>query len=106
MADTSTSNPTLGAFKSTASKPTVPTPKPVVVKKDNVPKDPKGMFDWSDAKSYKVQDGESLFDVAQKYSVALQQLRYFNHIDKTTMKVRAGQTIYIPNKPVNIPYGA
>ena len=70
------------------------------------PKDPKGMFDWSDAKPYVVKQGESLFDVAQKFSVALQQLRYFNHINKVTMKVKEGQTVYIPNHPINVPYGA
>ena len=70
------------------------------------PKDPKGMFDWSDAKQYVVKQGESLFDVAQKFSVALQQLRYFNHLNKVTFKVNKGQTIYIPNKPINVPYGA
>lgn len=70
------------------------------------PKDPKGMFDWSDAKQYVIQEGETLLDVALKYHVALQQLRYFNHLNKVTFKVNKGQTIYIPNKPINVPYGA
>ena len=64
------------------------------------------MFDWSDAKQYVVKDGETLFDVAEKYHVAIQQLRYFNHINKQTFKIKTGQTIYVPNKPVEVPYGA
>ena len=33
-------------------------------------KDPRGMFDYTGCEQYTVQDGESLFDVAQKYKVA------------------------------------
>lgn len=68
-------------------------------------KDPTGMFDYSDCKTHQVQDGESLFDIAEANHVALQQLRYFNHINKATLALRPNQTIYIPNKPVSVPAG-
>lgn len=68
-------------------------------------KDPEGMFDYSKAQPYTVKDRESLFDVAQKNSVALQQLRYFNHLDKATWRVKSGQTLYIPSQPVHVPVG-
>ena len=44
-------------------------------------KDPMNMFDYSDCKTHVVQDGETLFDIAEANHVALQQLRYFNHIN-------------------------
>lgn len=98
----STNKPLTGSLLNSATQPTSsPVMKPV-----EPAKDPKGMFDWSDAKPYVIGKDENLFDVAQKFSVALQQLRYFNHINKATMKVKEGQTIYIPNKPVEVPYGA
>lgn len=68
-------------------------------------KDPREMFDYTGCEQYTVQDGESLFDVAQKYKVALQQLRYFNHVPKDTMRVKPKQTLYIPKKPVFVPTG-
>lgn len=68
-------------------------------------KDPTGMFDYSDCKTHVVQDGETLFDIAEANHVALQQLRYFNHINKATLAIRPNQTIYIPNKPVPVPAG-
>lgn len=68
-------------------------------------KDPTGMFDYSDCKTHVVQDGESLFDIAEANHVALQQLRYFNHINKATLRIRPNQTIYIPNQPVPVPAG-
>lgn len=79
-----------------------------------VAKDPEGMFDYSNCIKHEVKLncikhevklGETLFDIAQKYVVALQQLRYFNHLSKENPKVRAGQIIYIPFKPINVPYG-
>lgn len=103
----STSKPLTGSLLSSATKPVIDKATSSPVMKPVEPsKDPKGMFDWSDAKPYVIGKDESLFDVAQKFSVALQQLRYFNHINKVTMKVKEGQTIYIPNKPVEVPYGA
>lgn len=70
-----------------------------------VAKDPKGMFDYSNCETYKVARGDKLIDVAYKYHVALQQLRYFNHLDKTTMVIKPDQVLYIPDKPVNVPVG-
>lgn len=70
-----------------------------------VAKDPKGMFDYSNCETYKVTRGDKLIDVAFKYHVALQQLRYFNHLDKTTMEIKPDQVLYIPDKPVNVPVG-
>lgn len=68
-------------------------------------KDPLGQFDYTGCQVHMVQDGETLFDVAQKYSVALQQLRYFNHISKATLRIRPNQKIYIPKGPVYVPAG-
>ena len=86
---------------------TVTTPQPTQkeVKPVAEVKDPKGMFDYTGCEKYTVQDGESLFDVAQKYKVALQQLRYFNHVPKDTMRVKPKQTLYIPKEPVLVPVG-
>lgn len=67
--------------------------------------DPLGKFDYTGCQVHVVQDGESLFDVAQKYSVALQQLRYFNHVNKTTLRIRKDQKLYIPEEPVYVPAG-
>lgn len=73
--------------------------------KKTVAKDPQGMFDYSDCQTYVVQSGDTLLDVAQKFAVALQQLRYFNHIDKAKMTIKKGKTLYIPKKPIYVPYG-
>lgn len=86
--------------------------KPIEVKqsivkevKKPVVKDPQGMFDYSDCQTYVVQSGDTLLDVAQKFAVALQQLRYFNHVDKAKMTVKKGKILYIPKKPIYVPYG-
>lgn len=63
------------------------------------------MFDYSNCKTYLVKENDNLFEIAMKYNVALQQLRYFNNIDKGTMRIRKGQTLYIPNNPVYVPAG-
>ena len=83
-------------------KPTEPAKevKPVAEVKDH-----KGMFDYTGCEQYTVQDGETLFDVAQKYKIALQQLRYFNHVPKDPMRVKPTQPLYIPKKPVFVPTG-
>ena len=86
------------------TKPVAPKPEPVKEVKPVV-KDPKGMFDYSNCKQYVVQQGDTLLDVAQKFVVALQQLRYFNHLDKGNPVIRPGKTLYIPDKPINVPYG-
>lgn len=81
--------------------------KPITVKggEKTVPKDPKGKFDYSNCKTYEVKEGDTLLDVAQKFVVSIQQLRYFNHINKLTWKIHKGQTLYIPDKPVYVPAG-
>ena len=68
-------------------------------------KDPKGMFDYTDCQTHVVKEGEALFDVAQQYHVAMQQLRYFNHVNKATMRIKTGQALYIPKEPVYVPTG-
>lgn len=68
-------------------------------------KDPKGMFDYTGCQIHVVKEGETLFDVAQQYHVAMQQLRYFNHVNKATMRIKTGQTLYIPKEPVFVPTG-
>lgn len=86
---------------------TVTTPQPT--KKEVKPvaevKDPKGMFDYTGCQTHVVKEGETLFDVAQQYHVAMQQLRYFNHVNKATMSIKTGQTLYIPKEPVYVPTG-
>lgn len=72
---------------------------------EKMAKDPEGMFDYSKCQTYTVKKGDTLFDVAQKFEVALQQLRYFNHLDKATWRIKEGQTLYIPVKPVHVPTG-
>lgn len=68
-------------------------------------KDPEGMFDYNGCQTHIVKENETLFDVAQQYNVALQQLRYFNHINRATMDIKVGQTLYIPKEPVHVPTG-
>lgn len=63
------------------------------------------MFDYSGCEIYEVKQGDTLLKIAQKFVVALQQLRYFNHIDKQTMKIKPGKTLYIPKEPIDVPYG-
>lgn len=87
------------------SQPTQPTQSTMGGGEKTVAKDPKGMFDYSNCETYKVTRGDKLIDVAFKYHVALQQLRYFNHLDKTTMEIKPDQVLYIPDKPVNVPVG-
>ncbi|RVU70170.1 MULTISPECIES: LysM domain-containing protein [Lactobacillus] len=65
----------------------------------------KKKFDYTGCTKHVVQEGESLFDIAQHYCVALQQLRYFNNVSKADFKVYAGKTIYIPKAPINVPVG-
>lgn len=81
---------------------TVTTPQPT---KKEVKPMAEGKFDYTSCQQHVVQEGEKLFDVAQKYNVALQQLRYFNHINKATLRIRKGQTLYIPKEPVYVPAG-
>ena len=92
------------AKPATASVDTKPTP---TANKggEKMAKDPEGMFDYSKCQTYTVKKGDTLFDVAQKFEVALQQLRYFNHLDKATWRIKEGQTLYVPTKPIHVPTG-
>lgn len=56
--------------------------------------------------AYVVQKGDALVDIANKYKVGLNQLRYFNGVPKATFKISEGQTIYIPKGEVKVPVGA
>lgn len=86
---------------------TVTTPQPAgkEVKPVAEVKDPEGVFDYTGCQAHVVKEGETLFDVAQQYNVAMQQLRYFNHVNKVTMRIKTGQTLYIPKEPVHVPTG-
>lgn len=72
---------------------------------ETMAKDPEGMFDYSGCKTYTVKSGDTLLDIAQQNNIALQQLRYFNHLNKATLQIREGQVIYIPTEPVFVPTG-
>lgn len=56
--------------------------------------------------TYTVVKGDELVDIANKFGVGLNQLRYFNGVPKTTFKISEGQTIYIPKGEVKVPVGA
>lgn len=63
-------------------------------------------FDYSrDKTTYQAQAGDSLLSIANQYKIGLQQLRFYNNIDKHTFAVRTGQTIHIPSAQVLIPLG-
>ena len=56
--------------------------------------------------TYTVAKGDALVDIADKFGVGLNQLRYFNGVPKATFKISEGQTIYIPKGEVKVPVGA
>lgn len=56
--------------------------------------------------TYTVVKGDALVDIADKFGVGLNQLRYFNGVPKATFKISEGQTIYIPKGEVKVPVGA
>ncbi|MCD5528917.1 LysM peptidoglycan-binding domain-containing protein [Lactobacillus delbrueckii subsp. lactis] len=56
--------------------------------------------------TYTVVKGDELVDIADKFGVGLNQLRYFNGVPKATFKISEGQTIYIPKGEVKVPVGA
>lgn len=63
-------------------------------------------FDYSrDKTTYQAQANDSLLGIANQYKVGLQQLRFYNNIDKRTFAIRSGQTIHIPSAQVIIPLG-
>lgn len=103
-------NSSSGSTAPTWTKPTTASvdtkPAPTANKGgEKMAKDPEGMFDYSKCQTYTVKKGDTLFDVAQKFEVALQQLRYFNHLDKATWRIKEGQTLYVPTKPIHVPTG-
>lgn len=61
---------------------------------------------FEDCQTYTVQKGDALVDIADKFGVGLNQLRYFNGVPKATFKISEGQTIYIPKGEVKVPVGA
>lgn len=104
-------DPKSGSFVWHAPADYKPKPKPTEPLKEVKPvaeetfKDPTGQFNYEGCKQVVVQDGESLLDIANKNNVALQQLRYFNHVDKSTLKVTPKQKLAIPQKPIQVPTG-
>ncbi|MQN23679.1 LysM peptidoglycan-binding domain-containing protein [Lentilactobacillus parabuchneri] len=63
-------------------------------------------FDYSrDKTTYQVKDTDTLLGIANQSKVGLQQLRFYNNIDKHTFAIRVGQTIHIPSAQVIIPIG-
>lgn len=116
---TITADSTVKAADTTTSKASAPTNDSVTVANESTPTttgggetqtmadttkkiDPK--FDGCEA--YVVQKGDALVDIADKYNVGLNQLRYFNGVPKATFKISEGQTIYIPKGEVKVPVGA
>lgn len=110
-ANTDTSKPSASQATKDSKTVDVPVTAPIANSVKNkggeqtMAKDPEGMFDYSTCQTYVVQKGETLLEVAQKKGVALQQLRYFNHLNKATWKIREGQTLYIPKQPIHVPAG-
>lgn len=119
---TTTTNATVKAMDTTTTEASAPTvdSKPVV--KETTPTttgggentnmastttttkkvDPK----FEGCQTYTVQKGDALVDIADKFGVGLNQLRYFNGVPKATFKIFEGQTIYIPKGEVKVPVGA
>lgn len=57
------------------------------------------------SKKYTVKKGETLLDVAQKNSVALQKLRYANRLNRQNWAVKPGQKLIIPDDSFYVPAG-
>lgn len=89
MADTTTTNIT-SSVGFTSDKPKVDP----VLKSTPVP---------STQTTYTVKEGDTLLDVANKYKVAYQQLRYFNEIDRLKPILKPGQVLKIPTSTVYVP---
>lgn len=63
-------------------------------------------FDYKrDKTTYQVQPNDTLLSIANQFQVGLQQLRFYNNINKETFSIRVGQTIHIPSAQVIIPIG-
>ena len=61
--------------------------------------------EFEGCQTYTVVKGDKLVDIADKFGVGLNQLRYFNGVPKATFKISEGQTIYIPKGEVKVPVG-
>lgn len=70
-----------------------------------ITKDSNGNFDYSNSKAYLTVKGDTLFGVAQDHNVVMEQLRYFNGLEKGTNKLPVGITLHIPNGYVDVPVG-
>lgn len=60
---------------------------------------------FAGCESHKVQQREKLVDIANNWHIALQQLRYFNGLNKNTFALYVGQVIYKPKQDVKVPKG-
>lgn len=107
------SNPVADSKPVTDSKPVVKEPTPTTTEggeNTNMANDttttkkvdPK----FEGCQTYTVVKGDELVDIADKFGVGLNQLRYFNGVSKATFKISEGQTIYIPKGEVKVPVGA
>lgn len=117
---TTTTESTVKAADATTSKVSAPVADSKPVVKESTPTTTTGggentnMADtnkkidpkFEGCQSYTVQKGDALVDIADKYNVGLNQLRYFNGVPKATFKISEGQTIYIPKGEVKVPVGA
>lgn len=117
---TTTTESTVKAADTTTSKVSAPVADSKPVVKESTPTTTTGggentnMADtnkkidpkFEGCQSYTVQKGDALVDIADKYNVGLNQLRYFNSVPKATFKISEGQTIYIPKGEVKVPVGA
>ena len=110
---TTTDSTTVNAPQAVDSKPVVKEPTPTTMgggENTNMANtttttkevDPK----FEGCQTYTVVKGDALVDIANKFGVGLNQLRYFNGVPKATFKISEGQTIYIPKGEVKVPVGA
>lgn len=116
---TTTTDSTVKAVDTTTAKASAPTADSKPVVKETTPTtmgggentnmasttkkvDPK----FEGCQTYTVVKGDELVDIADKFGVGLNQLRYFNGVSKATFKISEGQTIYIPKGEVKVPVGA
>lgn len=117
---TITADSTVKAASTTTNKASAPTIDSTPVAKESTPTttgggentnmanetttkkiDPK----FEGCQTYTVVKGDALVDIANKFGVGLNQLRYFNGVPKATFKISEGQTIYIPKGEVKVPVG-
>ncbi|MBP2057887.1 LysM repeat protein [Lactobacillus colini] len=92
----------------TETKPLDTPIKPLVTPKVTAPievKPPLKGGEAVDNSVHKVAKGETLLDIANKYHIGYEQLRYFNGLDKLNPRIKEGQELKIPTKPVAVPVG-